>query len=62
MACKINKKLDYVFISHCHDDHYDPIFLKKLPKKIKIFIPDQRIGFEKIKLYNKKNLFKNKTK
>ena len=48
------KKLDYVFISHSHDDHFDPKLLEKLPKKIKIFFPDKRIGFNKF-LKNKKN-------
>ena len=47
------KKLDYVFISHSHDDHFDPILLEKLPKNIKIFFPDKRIGFSKFLNKNK---------
>lgn len=47
------KKLDYVLISHSHDDHFDPILLEKIPKNIKIFFPDKRIGFSKFLNKNK---------
>ena len=67
----IDKRLfnvDAVFVSHIHQDHYDPILLRKFQKKnIPIFILDGRPGFksslrkEKIKVkfipVKKKNLY-----
>lgn len=32
---KVIKKPNYIYISHIHPDHYDPIFLKKILKKYK---------------------------
>lgn len=49
---KILNKPDYIYISHIHPDHYDPIFLKKILKKYrktKIIIPN----FERNYLYNR---------
>ena len=40
---KVIKKPDYIYISHIHSDHYDPVFLKKILKKFKktkIIIPN----------------------
>ena len=37
-----------VFISHCHEDHYDINFLKDLKPGTPIYITENRIGFEKI--------------
>ena len=46
----IDKRLfnvDAVFVSHIHQDHYDPILLRKFQKKnIPIFILDGRPGFK----------------
>ena len=40
--------IDGIFVSHIHQDHYDPIFLKKLQKKnIPIYILDGRDNFKK---------------
>jgi len=55
---EIIKKLDYIFISHSHDDHFDPVLLKKIPKNIKIFLPAKRVGFENfLKNHKIKNIF-----
>jgi len=40
--------VDGVFISHCHEDHYDPALLRSLKKSIPIYITKGRIGFEEI--------------
>ena len=32
-------KIDLVYISHIHDDHFDPWFLRQINKQIKILIP-----------------------
>ena len=40
---KILRKPDYIYISHIHSDHYDPLFLKKILKKyknLKIIVPN----------------------
>ena len=59
--------VDGIFVSHIHQDHYDPFFLKKLQKKnIPIYVLDGRDNFnkslrkEKIifkKIPNKKKIF-----
>jgi len=40
--------LDGVFVSHCHDDHYDINFLRKLKKNTPIYITKDRIGLEEL--------------
>jgi len=32
--------LDFIYISHIHDDHYDPWVLKQIDKTIPVFIPN----------------------
>jgi len=41
-------EVDGVFISHCHDDHYDPKFLAALKPGTPIYITKDRTGFTKI--------------
>ena len=58
LADTLAEKIDYLYISHRHDDHYDSWFLKKINKKTKVIIPrfkDKRLkndikklGFETI--------------
>jgi UDP-MurNAc hydroxylase len=40
--------LDGVFVSHCHDDHYDIDFLRKLRKNTPIYITKGRIGLDEL--------------
>ena len=41
--------IDGAFVSHIHQDHYDPVFLRKLQrKKVPIYILDGRPNFKKI--------------
>lgn len=41
-------KVDGVFVSHQHQDHYDVDFLKLIPKTIPIYIVAGRLHFEKM--------------
>jgi len=50
--------VDGIFVSHIHQDHYDPFFLKKLQKKnIPIYVLDGRDNFNK-SLRKEKIIFK----
>lgn len=40
--------LDGIFVSHCHDDHYDLEFLRKIKKNTPIYITKNRIGFDEL--------------
>lgn len=40
--------VDAVLISHCHEDHYDPDFLRKLRPGTPIYMTDGCTGFEQI--------------
>jgi hypothetical protein len=40
--------VDGVFISHLHEDHYDPTFLAQLPKSTPIYVTEGRLGFAEI--------------
>jgi L-ascorbate metabolism protein UlaG (beta-lactamase superfamily) len=40
--------VDGVFISHCHEDHYDPAFLARLRPGTPIYVTEGRIGFSEI--------------
>ena len=41
--------IDGIFVSHIHQDHYDPVLLRKIQKKnIPIFILDGRDSFKKV--------------
>ena len=42
------RQVDGIFVSHCHEDHYDPGFLKKVGNSVPIFIPEARTGFDEI--------------
>ena len=41
--------VDGLFISHCHEDHYDPKYLRSLKPGTPIYITANRIGFDEIK-------------
>ena len=42
------EKIDAVFISHCHEDHYDPPLLRGLMRGKPIYICENRMGFSEI--------------
>ena len=47
---ELTKDLDFIYISHAHDDHYDEWFLSQTDKTIPIFIPNFSDGVLKDKL------------
>ncbi|MBX4188435.1 MAG: MBL fold metallo-hydrolase, partial [Candidatus Doudnabacteria bacterium] len=40
--CLKKYKFDYLYVSHCHEDHFDRKFLEKLDKKVTVLCPHFR--------------------
>jgi UDP-MurNAc hydroxylase len=40
----LEQHIDYLYISHTHEDHFDKAFLAKLNRKVKILCPNYRSG------------------